>query len=379
VLDRDYKEPNYATRGIEAVKVTMAHEFQHIIQFASYRFAYHQTSIYEATAVWFERQVHPSIPDYRQYVDAFLMKPQRYAFSTNNVSDGITGYGHDLFMDYVATKYGRDIVRRFWELFRDRDSFKAIDDALREKETNLENSYCEFARWSYFTGYRAQEDLYLKEAAIYPAMQAEQTVPLNENTVMVGSLQPLAFSLMQVTIPTGNPNIHDTVGFLTTNSRTDIGGGGTHLASESFSIEVSPTEQTGFTPFRLDDSRTIYYRLQSEGPNLCLDAIGEQINTAIAASTSPQPFINDGGNRLLVAVGDVSQEVKTAVLNIYSTAMIPIATVNQEGLLGQNNQLGVLWDGRSSSGEAVPSGIYIYELSINGGDPVLGKFAVVRK
>jgi hypothetical protein len=67
--------------------------------------------------------------------------------------------------------------------------------------------------------------------------------------------------------------------------------------------------------------------------------------------------------------------------------MIPIATVRQDGLQGQNNQLGVLWNGRTGTGtlnsqpngDLAPSGVYIYELSINGSKPALGKIAVVRK
>jgi hypothetical protein len=58
-----------------------------------------------------------------------------------------------------------------------------------------------------------------------------------------------------------------------------------------------------------------------------------------------------------------------------------VAKIDQPGGLKvvNNNQLGVEWDGRDNSGALAPTGVYIYQISINGGEPVLGKFAVVRK
>jgi hypothetical protein len=382
-LDRDYKEASYSSKGIDGVRVTTAHEFHHLIQFSSYRFAFEQAALYEATSTWFERQVHPSIPDYRQYVDLFLSIPWEHPFSTHEVSkkNHAMGYAHELYMDYVSTKFDRDVVRRFWELFRDNGvCFDAIDIALREKGTNLENSYCEFARWCYYTGYRAKQDgSFLKEAPNYPAMRVEHTVPLDGTALLTSSLQPLAFTLLQVTIPTINPNIRDTVDFLATNARSDIGKGGPQLPADWLSVEVSATAQTGFLPVKINDTRTIYYKFLSGGSNFCLDAISGEIAVAFAVSTTPQPFINDGGNQLMIAVGAVQEEVLTAELTIYSTAMTPIAQVEQTGLRVQNNLLGVLWDGRTETGDLAPSGVYIYELAINGGKPVLGKFAVVKK
>jgi hypothetical protein len=386
-LDRDYKEASYSSRGIDGVRVTTAHEFHHLIQFSSYRFAFEQASLYEATSTWFERQVHPSIPDYRQYVDLFLTIPWEHPFSTHEVSKKghAMGYAHELYMDYVSTKFDRDVVRRFWEIFRDNGvCFDAIDLALRERGTNLENSYCEFARWCYYTGYRAKTDSsMLKEAPKYPAMRAQDSVVLDGTSLtemMHSSLQPLAFTVLRAQLPTGNPNLPDTsVDFLVTNARSDIGTGGPQLPTEWLSVEVSTTAQSGFLPVKVSKTRTIYYKFLSEGTNFCADAISGEIAVAFATNISPQPFINDGGNQLLIGVGALQEEVLTAELTIYSAAMTPVVQVKQSGLRNQNNLLGVLWDGRTTSGDLAPSGVYIYELAINGGKPVLGKFAVVRK
>jgi hypothetical protein len=379
-LDNDYLEEWFTrSRGIDALRVTTAHELHHIIQFASYRYASEQIAFYEATSVWIERQLHPGIPDYTQYVEPFLQSPQDYPFSTHRVDDRITGYAHELFMEYAAKKSGRDIVRRMWEEFRGRDCFDAIDAALRSVGSNLENGYCEFARWAYYTGYRSKDTSFFKEAASYPAMRPARVFSFSDGMQIDGVMQPLAFELFEVTFPTGTPNIRDTVDFLATNSRADIGAGGAGVPSEPFTIELRSEPATDFTPLRLE-SDTVYYHLRTSHSHFCLDAITGEINLTVATRTTPQPFVNDGGNGLLVSVGAAAQEVQRAEMWIYSSDMTFVRKVEQpDGLKVYRNQLGVIWDGRDGSGELAPSGVYIYQLSINGGEPTLGKFAVVRR
>ncbi|MEO5931785.1 MAG: MXAN_6640 family putative metalloprotease, partial [Candidatus Kapaibacterium sp.] len=225
VLDNDYSEALYTTKGIAGIKVTSAHEFNHIIQFSRYKYQYSaEATLYEATAVWFERQVHPTIPDYRQYVRGFLARPDSFAFSTNHVQDAITGYAHVLYLDYLAKRIDRDITRRIWEEFKKHDFVtESVDAALQPSSLNFENSYCEFATWCYYTGSRAQEEKYFPEAQVYPTMRAVTIPPrpLNDETVMQGSLYPLSFGLYQVTATRSGSSIRDTIDFVITNGRTD--------------------------------------------------------------------------------------------------------------------------------------------------------------
>lgn len=70
VLDNDYK--GYPTSGYNGLRVTIAHEFHHVVQLAGYRSDLSQRNFYEATSVWMERIVEPTILDYINYVKNFL-------------------------------------------------------------------------------------------------------------------------------------------------------------------------------------------------------------------------------------------------------------------------------------------------------------------
>jgi hypothetical protein len=386
VLDNDYDPKVFKrTPGILGLRVTSAHEFHHIIQFARYRNDYSQASIYEATAVWFERQVHPSIPDYRQYVDNFLQTPQSFGFATQNVSDKITGYAHVIYLDYLAKRLGdRDIVRRMWEEFRTHPLFPdAADAALIPRGLNFENSWCEFAQWCYFTGARARDTTYFREAPVYPTLlpvsRTPRAVGTTEETVIQGSLYPTSFGIYKVRALRPDGVTSDTLDFLITNNRTSYGTG-VNVRMEDFILHVSPKPRGNYTPLTYKDN-TIYYRLElPPDARFCITPFlsGENVNVR-ATSIVPQPFINDGAEQLLFGVKGDREEVYNVELSIYSIAMNPVIKIRQTGLRELNNQLGVIWNGRDSHNDLAPSGVYIYQLVINDNPPTLGKFAVVRK
>lgn len=387
ILDNDYA--GYPTPGMDGVRVTTAHELHHIIQFAAYRDALEpfsrvsQFALYEATATWLEKKVHPDLHDWRQYADELLRNPQKYGFSTHNTGDFTSGYGHVLYIDYLEKRFGRDVVREIWDDFRTRETFDAIDATLMRRDFNLARSYCEFGEWAYYTGYRARDTALLKEAPGLPAMRPAQTTMLQgSETSFDGELFPLSFGLYRLLLGTSNPNIRDTVDFLVTNSRSNLGMGGPTVDMEQFRIDISTDERPDYLPLARDEA-TIYYRLVplagGSADAFCLDVIDDSVNTIVGIRTSPQPFINKPGEEILFSVDGASDEVLNARLWIYTTAMTRVTEVSQTGLKGRDNQLGVLWNGRDRHGEAVPTGIYIYELSINGKPPVLGKIAVVRE
>jgi hypothetical protein len=377
MLDNDYK--GYPTPGIKGLRVTSAHEFNHILQFI-YRYDLTQRSIYEATAVWFERQVHPDIPDYRQYVDSLLIHPQDYGLSTNRTTTDVTGYAHELYLEYLSKRFGRNTIREIWEAFEHEDQFAAIDDVLHNHSFSLENSYCEFAEWCYYTGSRARDTMYLYDAVKYPTMRPAATrrlEPASENLTVIDSLYALSFGLYRLVVPTSNINLLDTVDFVVTNARPDIGKGTTKR--EAFTLEIDRQQRTDFTQLALSE-QNIYYRLTVPSSHFCLyRTINGAVNSIVATRISPQPFLNDGGNQMVFAVDQTQDLIHDIKVWIYTSAMTRVREIEQKELTGANHLLGVVWDGLDNNGRPAPSGIYIYEMSVNGGEPTLGKFAVVSQ
>lgn len=382
VLDNDFSAAqNYPTTGYQGLKVTCAHEFHHIIQFSRYRFDFSQAALYEATSTWFERQYAPDIGDYLTYVQPFLQSPQSIGFSTHNVSETVTGYAHVLYMEYLAKRLDRDVVRRIWERFKSEPlAFEAIDQALRDSALNLENSYCEFAEWCYYTGARAIEGRYFDEARILRTMLAAQIRQFNnDDLLMQDKLFPLSFGIYRVLAPRGAGTARDTIDFLVTNAHTGFGRGGPGIPKDSFALDIIGEPRDEFKPLPHGND-TLYFKLRSSHPQFCvMPILGGRAITFPATHISPQPFISDGGARMIFGVDMAREDVRNAKLWIYSSSLTRVREVEQSELLAQDNQLGVIWDGRDMQGALVPSGVYIFELSINDGAPILGKFAVIRK
>lgn len=378
VLDNDYK--GYPTPGIPGLRVTTAHEFHHIVQFSSYRNDLSQASIYEATSVWFERKVHPEIDDFRQYSDSLIVFPQNYGFSTNATQTTVTGYAHVLYLEYLEKRYDRNVVRRVWEEFRTRATeWDALDAALISRGGNLATSYCEFAEWAYRSGDRA-DTAFLPDAAKYPTMRAIITLPFDGDPISIPSnLLPLSFGLYRVALPRRGSILRDTVDILVTNSRTDFGKGTPALPKDRFTIVVSEQDGTGMKPLR-GQADSVFYRIDDPASVSCSKIVVDGRPVVLFASRpSPQPFVVDGAERLVIPVPDNGELINSASLNIYSSSMRPVVTVRQSGLAGANNLVGVVWDGRNSVRELVGTGVYVYELEINGSTYSVGKIAVVRK
>ncbi len=394
VLDNDYV--GYPTPGYAGLAVTTAHEFNHIIQFSAYRFDLSQASLYESTAVWFEQVVHPEIHDYRNYTDAFLRSPQDYPYSTHNVSDQVTGYGHVLYLIYLVQRIARtdsaaahDVVRHIWEDFQTMPCFTAINSALIELtgDLNLQESYCEFADWSYYTGQRAQDEQFFKDAPSYPTMGAAmiRDVDVGNEVFVADSLAPLAFGLYRFTVPTANVNIRDTVDLLVTNARSDIGAGGPQLThGELFTLTLSVEPRPGYDAIKRGDSVIAYFKAQTANPEFCVTPIvGGERSMVLAVRTSPQPFMNDGASRMVIGLGENSDVIQTVDVEIFNSNMKHIRTLHRTQLEPFGSLLGVVWDGRTDDGALAASGVYIYELKVNKGmaneTMALGKIAVVRR
>ncbi len=383
IIDNDFDELDFGTRGLDGARVTTAHEFFHLVQFAGYRVDYSQSALYESTATFMEIKVHPSLSDYVKYVNVLQRAPQNYGFSTHKTGD-ITGYAHGSYIEYINQEAGKNVVRLIWEHFASNGaSFTAINQALLDTESglNLNNSFCDFARTLYLSGSRAPSPPILPQSETYEDLlpAATLTLPDDEPRVVKSSLIPLGFGVWRFLIDSDVSPTPDTLDLLLTNGRSNLGVGGRQWLNnpDEFTLTVSRNEISGSTPisFRGD---TIHYTLGVPHNEFCVDPFfNGSSGTIVAAVPAPQPFINDGANQLLISVNLDPAEVESYEVNIYSVDMSLVAQLRGETLQTQGNLRGVLWNGSSDFGRLASSGVYLYTLKINDREPVLGKLAVV--
>ena len=108
VLDNDYSPFEFpGTTQLNDLEVTIAHEYNHILQFGYD--AYQDAWFAESTAVWMEDQVYPGINDYLRYVRRWVR-----LFDTPLTANSIREYGSAVWNEWLAHRYGRDIVRMAW-------------------------------------------------------------------------------------------------------------------------------------------------------------------------------------------------------------------------------------------------------------------------
>ncbi len=151
------------------LKVAIAHEFFHTIQYA-YGLDIVNDNIWnkniwflEASAVLMEDEVYDDINDYVNFIHYYFEYMNQPLDSLGNSRE----YGKVLFAKYLKEKYGIDFIRKIFENYKiDETLLETIDKVLqKDKNTTFQNAMKEFISWV------ANESKYFKEGSSYPKPQ----------------------------------------------------------------------------------------------------------------------------------------------------------------------------------------------------------------
>lgn len=210
VLDNDYTEASYATRGLEALRVTIAHEFFHMVQV---RYAYPFDPVatnrywFEICSTWMEEKCYPEVDDYHAYVsDNFRqtnfpsLNDDRYGFAFS--------YGHGLFGQILDMEYGesggKHIMLDLWEHLPGREATDNLDQVLNSATwgSSLSAALGKYALYNVFTGSRAIPAQYYPDAADLDEVSLhEYALPLNYPIDFDFFMDPFEISFRKFTIP----------------------------------------------------------------------------------------------------------------------------------------------------------------------------------
>lgn len=105
VLDNSYT--GFPSPPTESMQVTVAHEYNHVLQFSYDLFQ--DLWMFESTATWVEEYVFGDINDYLNYLPAFARAPQ-----TPLTGEGIEIYAEAVWNHWLAARYTPDVVRQAW-------------------------------------------------------------------------------------------------------------------------------------------------------------------------------------------------------------------------------------------------------------------------
>jgi hypothetical protein len=186
VMDNDFQKsefPQYDS-PITPLEVTLAHEYNHVLQFG---IDFNQdTWMFESTAVWMEGRVFPAAFDYLQYLPGWVQLTAQPLTSFNgtdpNDRNNVKVYGTTVWNKWLDARYGPEVIRAAWEgsLLTKPPSFAiaAYDRAIRHSD-GVGGFGGEFDRFAAATAEWQAQNSGFPEGALYPDVARAGKVTVN--------------------------------------------------------------------------------------------------------------------------------------------------------------------------------------------------------
>ena len=157
VMDNDYADEAFTRRypgdPVSPLRVTAAHEYNHVIQFGID--VLQDAWMFESTAVWMEDVVYDDVNDYRNYLAPWVTLSEipitQFNASDPNDPGNTKTYGSAVFNRWLDEHYGAETIRLAWEssLVTRPASFApgAYDRAIKIRTEGNEGFYEAFTRF----------------------------------------------------------------------------------------------------------------------------------------------------------------------------------------------------------------------------------------
>ena len=133
VLDDDFSKAEFGYDDPALpLRVTLAHEYNHVIQYGLD--AFEDGWLFESTATWAEEEVFPADNDYLNYVRAFAQHPGT-PLTQFDGAGGLKIYGAATFQHWLDDAYGPEVVVGSWLANADPADFAvaAVDASVRKR------------------------------------------------------------------------------------------------------------------------------------------------------------------------------------------------------------------------------------------------------
>jgi hypothetical protein len=200
-IHKDFRP--FVTKGMQALQVTAAHEFHHVIQVGSYGYRSNDHYAYELTSTWIEDLLYTDVNDYWNYLPLYF----RGFSDGQGFSDGLSfnvttniylGYERCIWDHYLAKRFGSDIILEIWKAIPSMTFLESNNAALLGRGSNLRIAFAEFSYWNYFTADRANTEMYYPEGTHYPRYKPLQhTTFYNTTATLRGDVGPLSSSMYE--------------------------------------------------------------------------------------------------------------------------------------------------------------------------------------
>ena len=363
----------FYTQGIDAARVTVAHEYFHAIQIGNYIFRYDQDGFfYEISSTAMEDFVYSSINDYYAYLPAYFKNAEN-TFACFSCGGGHQPYALSIWNIFMKERFGYDIIKRQWELMPQMRALNAINNSILERGSTYRKEFNLFGTWLFYTGYRSINGQYFSEAKNYPLLKPESV--FDDLPQINGSAHPTSQNYMRVI----NKNNFDTLDVIISNS--DYLNGIDSLNAffpYQYSIFDSPVSgshkltDSYYTSFYVSD-----FLVWSETDILNNNIIRQDTTIILPSSliteyAFPDPFRYNKNEIINITVkANTSEKVD---INIYTASMELVYSASLPVLVKKYPV--VTWNGKKSNGDKLTSGVYIYYAK-SGSGSTTGKIVIL--
>ena len=378
-IEMDNGFVGYPTTGINAAKVTAAHELHHAIQIGNYILRQpgdvtYDLYFYELTSTSMEEFVYNDVNDYYYY-----LKSGGYFNFTDKAFGANEGYNLAIWNIFLKNKFDYGIIKRQWELMKTYRALEAIDRSLIERQSSFLEAYKEFGMWTFYTNYRAVPGMFFDEAKNYPLVKPFMSVNFTGNSTPI-QFNNFVTSTSFLKVVNSLNSKKDTLYFILSNFELQSGiydlGKSLHA-----SIALSPVKQDGFT--QLADG--YYFLFSADNPYLWKNTsiinnivIGDSQRVyAVTQAPFPSPFRYGKNSFLKIPfVGSFNEEISLKVfsisMNVVYDNTLPLFRDPIKG------EAVVEWNGLNNKNEELASGIYIYFIKSQE-HTALGKLVIMNE
>ena len=317
-IDNDFIGSEYSAKGIQALRVTAAHEFHHAVQIGSYGLWSDDIYAYEITSTWMEDVVYTDVNDYYHYLkDYFNFFSSGLSFNYYDLYHG--GYERCIWAHYLAKRFGIDIMRDVWTRMRSQPFLTSTDAALVNVGSNLKEAFAEFTYWNYFTADRADTVKYYSEGNYYPRFQPlQKTAFYNGDATIGGDISPFSSSMYEFEIPNdtltaiiANIDVNNAINNNTTRQRIDI-----TLSSQSLARPYYRFKNGLNAKINLGD--TVVWRSMFSQESIRMDTSIIKQNTP-CIEAAPNPFRLAEAKELLLPIN--ADNASNASVFFYSSSL----------------------------------------------------------
>lgn len=384
-IDNDFT--GYYTSGLDGMRVTVAHEFFHMIHigvrwaFPESQLGYNELFFYEISGVWMEDMMYDRINDYLAYLPNFFVRP---TFSFFYFGSSTYAYAQAIWNHYLTKRFGVQTVRDIWLEMMNQDVLSAMESVLSKRNSSFKSALVEYYGWNTITGDLADPVTYYSDGDLYPRIVATDSLEIYSEIEKSSSNNLLAakYFLFQVrvsgtylaTVNFDDPN-NGQFGYLI------------RFADGTISLNSSTqrTQPLGFIP---EGSEIYLIPVNLQMPKANFSSNNHKYNIRLELSDAkaisakienifPNPFFPE---QITFAEPKIKIEFYLNKTAPESKAYI----FTENGLLIRALDLGVTnqkdsfyWDGKNENGQLVASGVYIVQIVADEAVKP-GKIAVIR-